>query len=468
MSLSSRPCDRASRLTIVLAVADTAVEFWRRPMVMMAALLAVGLLPALVNGYPFYFEDSAGYTGHRLTGTIRSDVPRLALWPLWPVAGVWSLPLINTAAFAWVMHRFLKALMPNIGIVPVILVMVATTLPFYLSLISPDAWFILLYLAVLLLVIDGWSVPAFAMAAIAVSGHGAHPFILAATSPLIVMAARCRLRAASIIGTIVLAGIVLNMVADLTLQGRLWPPKIGWAVVASKILNDVPEAYDELCAERPDVPICRFADEVRALTPHAHSDNQYLWTSGLQRSRKMDMWDFNRSGRALFVVAITRHPWEFLRAALMDVPQLYLPHRGVGFAGFVDEAELRMPDLNLMDHDTLTRRGLLRNRIVRSLVLGLNLVIYGLAILSTVVIARRGTRTEMGMVLVLVAAVLCSDFFFASLSGSDVRYHMRSVFLYGLIVLIAWNRLSSRETGVTWSGPLRGGASFGTGPGGGV
>ena len=423
-------------------VADTSGEFWRRPVVIWAALLAVGLLPALVNGYPFYFEDSAGYTGHSLGGTARSDVPRLALWPLWPVAGVWSLPLVNAAAFAWVMHRFQKALLPNIGLVPVILVIVATTLPFYVSLISPDVWVVFLYMAVLLLVIEGWSVPAFAMAAIATSGHGANPYILAATSPLIVAIARNRLSAAAIIAAVILAGAVLNMAADLSLQGRLWPPKIGWAVVASKVLNEVPEAYDELCADRPHVPICRFDNEVRALTPHAHFDAQYLWWSGLRQSGKMDWSDFDQSGRALFSVAIRRHPWEFLRAALADMAQQYRPDRGVGFAGYIDEAEYRMAELNLMDHDTLTRRGLLGNTDFRTVVWGFNVAIYALAVLSAFVVGRRGTRTEMGTVLVLGAAVLCNDFFFASLSGVDPRYHMRVLFLCGIIVLIAWNRLA--------------------------
>ena len=256
-------------------------------------------------------------------------------------------------------------------------------------------WVVFLYMAVLLLVIEGWSVPVFAMAAIATSGHGANPFILAATSPLIVAIARNRLRAAAIIAAVVLAGIVLNMAADFGLQGRLWPPKIGWAVVASKVLNDVPEAYDELCAERPHVPICRFDDEVRALTPHARFDAQYLWSSGLLRSGKMDWSDFDQSGRALFIVAITRHPWEFLRAALVDMAQQYRPHRGVGFSGYVDEAEYRIPELNLMDHDTLARRGLLRNRDFRIVVWGFNVAIYALAVLSAFVIAQtRNTHRD--------------------------------------------------------------------------
>lgn len=406
-----------------------------------ATLLAVGLLPALVNGYPFYFDDSSGYTGHGVMGTIRSDVPRLALWPLWPVAGVWSLPLVNTAAFAWVMHRFLEVLLPNVGLVPVILVMIATALPFYLSVISPDVWFVLLYMAVLLLVIDAFSVPAFAMAALGVSGHGAHPFILAAMSPGIIFLARNRLHAAAIIAAVILAGIVLNMAADYGLQGSLWPPKIGWPAVASKVLNDVPEAYDELCAERPSVPICRFDDQVRALTPHSGFDAQYLWQSGLLRS--MGMADFSRSGRALFGVAITRHPGEFLRAALVDMAQHYRPHRSIGFAGYESESRIRIPHLNVMDHGTLARRGLLKNRRFRLVVWLLNVAIYLLAALSVVVIRRRGTPGEMAMALVLGVAVLCSDFFFASLSGVDPRYHIRAVFLYGLIVLIGRNRVAA-------------------------
>src|SRR5690242_2440090 len=151
------------------------------------AMLLLGLLPAIINGYPFYFEDSAGYDGHGLflpsTGKrfqLNSDIPGALSSITFPLFGVWSLAIINSITFAYTIGRFATIFLPNTPLAVGIILVVLSGGPFYVSMLAPDIWIVFLGLCVAIL-LWRFSWPDFAVAVIACSGHGSGIYILAAT-----------------------------------------------------------------------------------------------------------------------------------------------------------------------------------------------------------------------------------------------------------------------------------------------
>src|SRR5689334_5540507 len=150
------------------------------------AMLLLGLLPAIINGYPFYFEDSAGYDGYGLfvpsTGKrlqLNSDIPGALSSIIFPLFGVWSLIVIDSITFAYTVGRFATLFLPNTPLAVGIILVVLSGGPFYVSWLTPDIWIVFLGLCVAIL-LRRFSWSDFAIAVMACSGHGSGIYILTA------------------------------------------------------------------------------------------------------------------------------------------------------------------------------------------------------------------------------------------------------------------------------------------------
>jgi hypothetical protein len=394
-------------------------------------MLGLGLAPALINGYPIYFHDSAGYDGSTYYDTRLSTLALLAT-PLYPVIGVWSLVVVNAVVFAYLMTRFADVLLEGVNPILAATVLTAALMPFYVAFIAADVWLVFLFLAIaLLLVRFSWS--AFAIAVIAGATHGSHVFILAGAAVVALVLRSGRMRTAAIFG-LVIAGTV----AVTTTLNRVFPvEKLGLATVASKILNDVPQAVQDLCAQQPAEKICGLKDLLAQHPSDGVEDDKFIWSAWLYTDDKLGMSGFNELGGKLLKVVLKSYPLEFLSAAAMDFARFFGPQHCMGVVGYVDSDEAVLVHLTHHDKTTLARRGLFENAQLcgSAFVLQTSVVVIGT--LSALWLLVRAGRQEASLALLFVSVLLINDAFFAFASGPFGRYHLRGLGLLALSALLA-------------------------------
>src|SRR5262249_7969587 len=67
------------------------------------------IAPALINGFPFHVPDSLSYDGHGIGNSLRSSLPSVIAHPLYLVVGPWSLLIINSVVFSFLLVRLRRA-----------------------------------------------------------------------------------------------------------------------------------------------------------------------------------------------------------------------------------------------------------------------------------------------------------------------------------------------------------------------
>ena len=193
-------------------------------MLWFAVLFLVSLLPAIINGFPFYQNDSGDYSGaNEIASGFRSIMPGLIAKPLFPLLGPWSLPIFNAAFVSFVIVRFSALALPNVPKWTVVLVACAAGTPFFASSIMPDMWISIAYLTLLLLLLR-FSWIDFTLCLIAVMGHGLNPYILISTLILaLVFLGESRWRAARLIVGILVCAILLEAGISYLSRGNPFP-----------------------------------------------------------------------------------------------------------------------------------------------------------------------------------------------------------------------------------------------------
>ena len=122
-----------------------------------AAMAVVLLAPALWNGFPLIFPDTGGYLERPLLGTL--EMGRSALYGAFLLAGAplsfWPNIAIQALVIAWLIVLVLSAhglARPGLALGIVIVLAVATSLPWFASQLMPDVFFPAGVLAIYLLV----------------------------------------------------------------------------------------------------------------------------------------------------------------------------------------------------------------------------------------------------------------------------------------------------------------------------
>src|SRR5262245_13689413 len=179
-----------------------------RRLLWFAIMLGLGLAPAVLNGYPIYFNDSAGYDGSTYYDT-RLATLALVATPLYPVLGVWSLIAINAVVFAYLMMRFADAFLKGVNPILAAVVLTAALTPFYISFIAADIWLVFLFLALALLLV-AFSWPVLIIAVIAGATHGSHLFILAGATLVALLLRSDRARTAAVFGAVIAGTLLLT------------------------------------------------------------------------------------------------------------------------------------------------------------------------------------------------------------------------------------------------------------------
>ena len=405
------------------------VEASVRRLAWLGVMLGLGLAPALINGFPIYFHDSLGYYGYTYYD-VRAVTLAVLAQPLYGVLGVWSLITVNAVVFAYLMMRFADVLLKGVHPLLAAGVLTAALTPFYVSFIAADVWLVYLFMAMaLLLVRFSWLV--LGIAVVAGTTHGSHVYILAAASVAALAFRSCRMRTA-----VIFAAVIVGTVALTVTLNRVYPAeKLGLGTVASKILNDVPQALEQLCDEAPREKICRLTALIAQHPADGVEDDKFLWSAWLYAPENLGFPGLNALGGKLLMVVLRSYPLEFATAAAMDFLRLFGPQHCMGVMGYVEEDVLM--DLTRLDKDSLARRGLFQNPQLcgMAFILQTSVLIFGM--LTALWLLMRAGLQQASIALLLVSALLINDAFFALASGPFGRYHLRGMGLMALSCLLA-------------------------------
>ena len=274
-------------------------------------VLVLGIAPAVVNGFPFYFWDSPNYDGTQFNG-IRELTPAILSSTLYQLLGAWALPMINATVFSIIMTRFAKLFLRNTPLWIIIVVILCSSAPFYLSFIMPDIWFVFLIMCFLML-LRRVSLFDFLVSIVACTGHGANKYIFMLVVAIVAFTTNTPIRVLQIAAAILIGSVLLTAAVDLPLRGSVAPERLSWATLGSKIMNDVPEALAVLCKQTPQKKICALREKVAALTPVGALDDQYLWNAGiLFQEPGLSLSEFNLLGRQLALIVAREFPSHYL------------------------------------------------------------------------------------------------------------------------------------------------------------
>lgn len=410
----------------------------------------VGLAPAMFNGFPLYHPDSAAYSGgYPLADSYRVLVPSVLAKALWPLLDVWSLPVINTTMFAIVMMRFSRHYLPGVPRAAVAVAALVTGVPFFVSAIMPDVWIAVAYLALATLLVR-FSWLDFLICVIAFSGHGMNVYILLASVPVVLLFGREMAAHAVKLVLAVLAGaFALQTVLDLAVHRSLFPEKLGTGVIASKVINDVPEVYADFCGKNPGEKICRLGDKIRRQQSLGRDrDDQYIWFASLMKwdgpaDETLTWTELNAAGLKLGWHALKHSPLTYARKSFEDFIGGFMgrncaPTRS-GFVPDTPENEVWLGRINTKDRGTPARDGIFTTNAVCDINYAVQLAVFFLATLMAVWLAFAASGRTRLVALMFAGAIYANDLGFAFTAASSARYHERILLLAVAILMLAWN-----------------------------
>jgi hypothetical protein len=253
-----------------------------------------------------------------------------------------------------------------------------------------------------------------------------------------------------VIATVSLGSMLLQSAVNQVTRGHPFPAEIGTAVVASKVINDVPAAFDAFCLAETTEKICQLRTKIDARRALGiDKDDQFLWNAELMPwkgppEETLSLEEFNAAGASLGTFVVLNYPFDFLLSSARDYVRMFADGRcfvsGPGYIQNTPDSERTFGYLNTKDAGTLARRGYFDRT---PWCAALNQIKIGLFILGTLA-AVHGLLRHSGLlrqqVLVLVTALYANDAAFAITSAASARYQGRTLLLSAVILMLVLNR----------------------------
>jgi hypothetical protein len=250
---------------------------WRLPE-WRAFSLVFGLLmlPALLNGFPFLFPDSWGYSG-ACPDELRSPVIGCAMRPFTWAGGNWAYAIVQSAATAAAIVLLWSRVLKRRGILAVLTSVIAAGVGLFSGWVMADAWTLVGFIC-LFAIGAGYFHPLAAGAlAFACGAHFGNFPILGATALALLPIVRAKKTYA------VQVALCLAAAAGLVVGANLFGGSIkfgsgnGTVFLASRILHDMPEVLVRKCRQDPGFAMCPRRDEV--LSWSAENHQSFTWTA---------------------------------------------------------------------------------------------------------------------------------------------------------------------------------------------
>jgi hypothetical protein len=269
------------------------------------AMALIFLLPALVNGFPFVFTDTATYLGGSGLGHLPQDRPiyygifnRLTNLRLSP----WPTVVVQSLLTAWVIRCFTSAFFSLSEVSQLLslafFLTVGTSLPWFVGQLMPDIFtpLMILALSLLLLVPDILSRSSqlilAALISISVAFHQANFLVALWAVPAIVLCALLGWRPSKLFVNGLLASTIalaVGMAALFTVNvfgGRWALSSGGSAIFMARLLEDGPAVkyLEQACPQR-HFAVCAYLDEIKSYHP-----STFTFPDGRSAENTLSSW----------------------------------------------------------------------------------------------------------------------------------------------------------------------------------
>lgn len=434
------------------------------------------LWPALLNGYPLVFSDTASFLEQTVAAVPVWDKP-VVYGPLlhafhwrstvWPAAAAQAL-LVSW--LLWLTGRMLRG--GAEGEVRAHLLLVAalclgTAAPWFASFLMPDVLAPALVLAVALL---GWGGPRpveraglLLVAVVAAAAHLAHLPLFGAL--LLVLAVFRRWRGLRDGAAAMLAAVLLVVATNAVFQGRVALSPYGAVFAVARLVADGPAArtVEARCPEA-GWHLCRWAG---GRLPK--DSDEFLWSAdGPAWAPRLDgaspggPISFAPEAGIVLRETLAREPWGVLAAAAANTVRQLLAARTADILGpeHLPASVARSLALGFPAAEgerlvaSLQFNGMLRRMAAPFLWPHVPLLLAGAVVLPFAAwwARRAGDSRLLGFLLCVAAGVLANAAVLGALSGPHDRYGARIAWLLPLAGLLAWRRRG--DTGAAVEQPL--------------
>ncbi len=289
----------------------------------MAFSLVFGLLlmPPLVNGFPFLFPDSWGYSGacpDEMRSPVLGCAMRLFTW----AGGNWAYAVVQSAVTAAaIVLLWLRALKRrHLG--ALLSAVIASAVGVFSGWVLADVW-TLTGLICLFVIAAGHFHPAAAgMLAFACGTHFGNFPTFGATALAMLPFVHERLRYAARVVLCLVGAVVLVVAANLIGGSIKFGSGNGFVFIASRILHDMPDVLELKCRQDPGFQLCQRKDEVLAWSAENHQSFTWVgfyhlglaWPDYNRVCRELVFFSLRDGPRGLYghAAAAVRNTWRLL------------------------------------------------------------------------------------------------------------------------------------------------------------
>jgi hypothetical protein len=411
---------------------------WRAPewgsLVLIFSLL---LLHPLLNGFPFMFPDSWGYSG-ACPDEMRSPVLGCAMRPFTWVGGNWAYAVVQSAATAFGVVLLWSRALKRRHTGALYAALIASGLGLFSGWVMADVW-TLIGLICLFVIASGHFHPvAAALLAFSCGTHfGNFPaFSTAGLAMLPFVHAKLRY---TVRIAVCLLGSAALIVAFNLIGGQIkFGSGNGFVFMASRILHDIPEVLERKCREDPEFRLCQRKEEILGWSAENHQG--FTWAGFYNLGFAWP--EYNRVCRELVLYSVSSFPGFVCShgaAAVRNTLQLLV------FSALSNGLETFDPDsivaedlriafpADVQPYLNSQQAGGALERLVKQLDPAFRALTWlsMLVCLGSALIFRKSIRDDIMVRLGLFAlfAYLANAFFMANLSGVFGRYQARIAFL---------------------------------------
>ena len=320
---------------------ETRAKFRERlDWLLVPAMIALLLWPALWNGFPLIFPDTGGYLLRPLEGTLA--LGRSAVYGTFLAAGLpldfWPNVLIQAAGTVFVIRVLLRTHglggRPWLAVILVVALTAFTGLPWYVSLLMPEIWAGWAVLALYLLAFrrDALGrVEMLTLGAMIVFAIASHMATLALCLGLIVCFALIRFAGPyirmprprlGVAATALVAGALLCPTANYLIADEFAFTPGGTTFVFGRLVQDglITRYLDEHCPDE-QVSLCRYA------TALPKTADEWLWTRS-SPIHQLGGWEaYTPESKRLILATLRLYPGQHLSTAVKAAIDQFLSFR---------------------------------------------------------------------------------------------------------------------------------------------
>jgi hypothetical protein len=394
------------------------------------SLVAILLLPAWLNGFPFVMSDSIAYSGQGVNW-MRSKTAAVAIAPLYRLLGYWALPSVNVvlAAAAWLaLARVFH--FGRLAFLAIPLAILALQ-PLYASAVIIDIWFFCAVAFGLGAMV--WSSPLLALVTgILLSAHGSGILLFL---PFAILAALVFRRPRFLVFSALAVGCAVAVTAALDMRYHPDQPRLEKTFFASRLFSAFPELLRDECMRSDDDVLCRGAGRVEALRamPEHAGRRDFFWELTREFQPEFNLSNFE-SEHALPIIldALDSRPADVLGLVTTDFASFYAPDTTFDFLARPDET---MPDGFARSAQAA---GAMQSAVTERAASVARILLYLVTLSALLLFWRKAEPDAKRWIVLLLLLCLANDALFAILSGPPDRYHHRILGLLAATALIAF------------------------------